>query len=395
MMKKAKIALWTAALCVLGSALQAASHAVPAANVRHGVAVGSADRFAGWPANEGSWAWGDEILVGFEGANYLAQSGDHSLDRTTASLGLARSTDDAKTWESRDIPQFGPPVYLEDPSRTPGGAIPHGGQPQTCPGIDDMTARGFAMKLRGDSFFVSQDKGAHWSGPYAIPYFEVDGATVIPGARTQYIVTGPKSALVFMSSVGARTEGEKAERGRAYVMRTDDGCKSFQFVGWMGPDLEPQASAEERKFPVFSIMPSVVQIGGGHYVAALRQRIHKRKWTDIFESKDDGKTWHFVAKAESGANNPPALVRLNDGRLALVYGWRGKKMGVRARLSDDNGRTWPDEFILRDDALTWDLGYPRAHVLDNGDVLALYYYNTREMPQQHIAFTRWTPPARR
>ena len=380
-------------LCAFSAASPLAAKHVRAQNVRHGVAFQQQGYFTGWPANEGSWLWDDEIVVGFEKAQYLAQTDDHSLDRSTACLSLARSSDGGKTWKEQPVPEFAPPIYLEEPARVFQKGKPVKRSRQNCPGVADMTADGFALKLRGDVFYVSYDKAHSWEGPYALPVFEEDGALVIPAARTQYHVLGPKSALIFMSSVGPRSEGEKAERGRTYVMRTDDGCKSFQFASWIGPDLEETASGEEKKYPVYSVMPSVVCIGDGHYIAALRQRIHKRKWTDIYESKDEGKTWTFLSKAEEDSGNPPALVALKDGRLALVYGWRGKNMGVRARLSSDKGRSWSDEYILRDDAKTWDLGYVRAHALANGDILALYYYNTPDIPQQHIAYTVWTPPA--
>jgi hypothetical protein len=49
-------------------------------------------RYGGWPANHGIWAWGNEILVGFE-AGYFKQSNErHSIDwdRSAEHL-LARS----------------------------------------------------------------------------------------------------------------------------------------------------------------------------------------------------------------------------------------------------------------------------------------------------------------
>jgi len=330
--------------------------------------------FAGWPANEGSWAWGDEVLVCFNTAPYEEKTDTHSHKsgerlRTT----FARSLDGGKTWT------------VEAHDELAGPAVPFER------GVEDMTAPGFAMKLRGNVFYLTNDKGRFWDGPYALPNFEEQRAW--PNARTSYIVTGPKSALFFMTSRSERAGGKEGERGRAYVMRTQDGCKTFEFLGWMSPDLTDKAKPEEKIKPIFSLMPSVVRIEGDYYVAALRQRIDRRKWTDIFESKDGGKTWAFVSRAESGSNNPPALVKMADGKtLGLVYGYRGKQPGVRARLSANNGRTWSDEYILRNDARTWDIGYPRAHVMPNGDILALYYYTTAERPQQHIAATRWISP---
>jgi hypothetical protein len=59
------------------------------------------NRFAGWPANNGIWQWGNEILVGFN-LGYLAppeEKGLHQIDpvRPRSSM-LARSLDGGETW---------------------------------------------------------------------------------------------------------------------------------------------------------------------------------------------------------------------------------------------------------------------------------------------------------
>lgn len=344
---------------------------VPAAALSHSTVFFQEDLFAGWPANGGSWQWGDEVLVSFDIADYQLRADTHSHKADSRPRAqFARSLDGGKTWAS------------EHPTGLQGRAS------ILVEGVQDMQAPGFAMRLRGEHFFISLDKGHTWQGPYLLPAFaEVQGQT---NARTSYIVTGPQRALFFMTTRSGGTDGE---RGRAYAMRTQDGCKTFEFLGWMSPELVPQAKPQELAKPIFSIMPSVVRVGADHYVAAMRQRIDRRKWTDVFESKDGGRTWTFLSKAESGSNNPPALVRLADGKtLALLYGYRGRDLGVRARVSADNGQSWSDEYILRKDALSWDIGYPRAHVLPSGEVLVIYYYTTPAHEQQHIAATRWQPP---
>ena len=89
--------------------------------------------------------------------------------------------------------------------------------------------------------------------------------------------------------------------------------------------------------------------------------------------------------------NPPALVQLGSNRLAVVYGYRAPPYGIRARLSGDGGESWAEEIILRDDALSWDMGYPRCVVRPDGAIATVYYFTTESRREQHIACTVWNP----
>ena len=66
-------------------------------------------------------------------------------------------------------------------------------------------------------------------------------------------------------------------------------------------------------------------------------------------------------------------------------------------MSEDDGRTWGREIILRDDGGSWDLGYPRVIEHEPGRLLCVYYMNRRDDPIQmnggvrHIAQTVFTP----
>src|SRR5690625_3298760 len=41
-------------------------------------------RSAGWPANNGAWNWGDEILVGFVDAEHYEKEGFQTINQKTA-----------------------------------------------------------------------------------------------------------------------------------------------------------------------------------------------------------------------------------------------------------------------------------------------------------------------
>jgi hypothetical protein len=339
---------------------------------RHVIVYDEPGRFAGWPANNGVWIWGDEILVGFARAYYRASEDDHSFDRDKASKSvLGRSLDGGETWS------------LEDPE----GFVGDGAEAAPSPGGIDFAHPDFAMRVGGDEFFVSYDRGKTWKGPYALPDF---GGKRL-SARTDYLVNDRDDCLLFLSAKEPRVQA--GIQDRAFAARTRDGGKTFEFLGWMTG--EP--------ITIRSVMPSTARLSPTHLVSALRRRLdvplsgpHKiqKMWIDVYESQDDGTTWEFLSQvADTGAHNgnPPSLLRLRDGRIVVTYGYRSAPEGIRAKVSADGGKTWGPEIHLRDDGRTWDLGYTRSVQRKDGKIVTVYYYTTAERPEQHIAATIWDP----
>ena len=68
-------------------------------------------KFAGWPANNGIWSWGDEILVGFVQADHMERSG-HTYNQSTTRYKYARSLDGGKTWNIEDAYNAGKTCLL-------------------------------------------------------------------------------------------------------------------------------------------------------------------------------------------------------------------------------------------------------------------------------------------
>src|SRR5262249_48013786 len=97
--------LWPGARGLLCFALVATTRASlatagePSRAVRHVVVDREEGRFAGWPANHGIWAWGDEILVGFSRGYYKDRGPYHHIDHDRPEeFLLARSRDGGLTW---------------------------------------------------------------------------------------------------------------------------------------------------------------------------------------------------------------------------------------------------------------------------------------------------------
>jgi hypothetical protein len=354
--------------------------AAPAAAApTHVVLARAAGRYGGWPANHGIWAWGDEILVGFSWGHMRsggAESG-HPIDRQQPEEHmLARSLDGGRTWKYEKARDLTPPPT---PGNIAGVPTEKGGKEAvslTTP--IDFTAPGFALTARmsdidvGPSwFFYTTDKGHSWSGPYTLPDFGQKGIA----ARTDYLVDGPHELTMFLTA--AKSNGRE---GRVICVRTQDGGRTWNVVGMVGP--EPDGND-------FAIMPSSVRLAPSSILTLVRHR----QWIESYRSDDNGAAWTHVVRAvpDTGRGNPPSLVKLGDGRLVVTFGYRAAPFGIRARISRDQGRSWSDDIVLRADAVDWDLGYTRSVQRADGKIVTVYYYNDATSTERYIAATIWTP----
>ena len=336
-------------------------------------------RFAGWPANHGIWSWGNEILVGFESGYFQApesrgRTGGHAIDYTKpAEHLLARSMDGGETWKIENPRSLQPPQGAKI-AGVP--APPGGGLLVDCPGGIPFTHPDFAMTVRMESihvgpsrFYYSTDRGRNWFGPYKLPDFGQKGIA----ARTDYLINGPDEAMLFLTA--AKSDGRE---GRVICVQTKDGGKSWNFISYVTPEPEGRDHA---------IMPSTVRLSARKLLTAVRYR----EWIETYESDDNGNTWNVLNRPCPRGDNPASMIQLQDGRLAITYGVRKPPFGIRARLSTDQGLTWGEEIILRDDGGNWDLGYPRTVQRPDGKIVTIYYYNEDETKERFIGATIWNP----
>ncbi|MDE0101359.1 MAG: sialidase family protein [Bryobacterales bacterium] len=349
---------------------------------RHVTVYYEEGRFGGWPANHGIWNWGDEILVGFSQGFYKDLGDRHHIDRDRPEAHLlARSVDGGETWAIEDPGANGQLLtegdVLHGTSR-PGIEVP---ELQDSPGGIDFSHPDFAMTLRTDSvdagvgrFFYSYDRGRSWAGPYRLPNFGAPG--IAP--RTDYLVNGPSDCLIFITAAKA-----DAEEGWPLCARTTDGGATWELVSWIGP--EPAG---------FSIMPASVRLSETDLLVATRRREGPRRWIEAYLSSDNGTTWQLIGEPvpDAGVGNPPAMLRLRDGRICLVYGYRAEPYSIRVVLSSDGGQSWSKEAILRGDGSSRDIGYVRAVQRPDGRVVAVYYFSDEEIGHERfIAATIWDP----
>ena len=366
--------------------------------MQHVIVDSEKGRYFGWPANDGIWSWDDEIVVGYTISKYTERGETHSVDTEVPSISvLARSKDGGTTWRRETPEGYG---FSGQGSRGGTDTVALQNEIDFCHPDLAIRCGGYRPNpltpYRGDSLLVSYDRCRSWEGPYALPDF---GFSERLTSRTDYQVLGRRDCLLFLSvrDSGVRAGDNAGSRDRAFCARTTDGGRTFSFVAWMLPE-----SKDAR-----SVFPSTVRISDDTFVSAMRRRFDaeqnggliKRCWIDASVSEDGGSTWKYLSRVadtdrphEFRNGSPPALARLQGGRLCCAYGYRGTdRTGIRARVSEDSGRLWSEEIVLRDDARTWDIGYPCMVVRPDGRLLTIYYYTTNENPEQHIAATIWHP----
>jgi hypothetical protein len=340
-------------------------------------------RFGGWPANHGMWNWGDEILVGYSRGYYRDLGATrHHIDREKPEqFWLGRSKDGGKTWTHEHPTENG---YL-----IPRGEFLHGTETPglALPDITDLkepidfTRPDFAMTFRMENihdglsrFEFTYDRGKTWHGPYRLPNFGFPGTA----ARTDYIVNGKRDAHIFIT-----VAKENGREGRPICARTTDGGLTWELVGTIGP--EPEG---------FAIMPSTLRLSDTELLTTLRRRQGTYRWISQWRSLDNGKTWTQEPNPVDylGEGNPPMLNKLPDGRICLTYGVRAYPYSIRARLSEDKGKTWGPQIVLRNDGKDRDTGYVQSIVRPDGKVVTTYYITTEEQgPERSIGATIWDP----
>jgi len=348
-------------------------------DVSHHVVAYESGQFLAWPSNCGLiHSFGkSEFLVGFTRGEYQLQQG-HNIARLAQANGLARSTDGGATWtvsypetlitNEPELKQLKKPLNFKKKNL-----------------VVRITGRGYhGNEERRGALYYSYDKGATWNGPYAINglmnHPELQGLDFT--GRTDFIVRSKKEALFFMSA----REPNRGMVDRLFCAETKDGGRTFRFATWVVPPSDPYRG----------VMSSSLAIDRNHFVSSVRRRCLQATpdscWIDLYQSANGGADWKhlsFVGFTGIENGNPPALLRMKDGRLCCIYANRTKKAMI-ARFSSDNGKTWGEEIIIRNDYAPdvygdADLGYPRAIQRSDGKILAVYYFATAENKECFIA----------
>ena len=366
--------------------------------------------YAAFPFNHNFWAFPDgDLLINFARARCdYGQSYDlmHGVvDGIHGEYVTLRSTDGGETWPTGSLQVLGTHQSLE--RQVVSGLAPEApAEPLDWTSPDCCVTAGFGgppvLAQHLGYLQYSRDRGRNWEGPYLLPSMGFSKVYVKP----DYLVRPDGLVLLFVT-VGRGPAPAKYDVASLFVAiyATTDGGLTWEYLSSIH---RPNPDAEY----VGHIYASPVLLPNGRIVTTVRcffpgggSKIRgwgapegggAYEWTEVFYSDDGGRTWQFLSRPNDwGA--PAPMVLLDDGRLLIVYGYRVKPYGIRARVSDDGGRSWGPELILRDDGGSGDLGYPRIVKLPEGRVMVAYYFNRADDPTQlvggvrHIAATVFTP----
>ncbi len=331
-------------------------------------------RSNGWPANGGMWNWGNEIVVMYDSYHFRRSPNMHAIAfHRPQIVGQARSVDGGRTWkvEKNPIVRPGPPGFPTDGT--------YGPEPKDLKEPIDFANPDLALHVRmvnkdygGSYLYYSYDRAKTWRGPFRLPNFDLPTVN----ARTDYVIDGKREIRLFLSG----TEDTNFEtRTRPFVVRSADGGLSWDFLSYVNGEGV--------------IQPSTVRISPTSLVSATRTL----RGIEVMRSDDNGGSWDHISSVTEGfssaVTNPGSLTRLEDGRIVMSYGYRSPPFGVRARISDDNGATWSDPVILRQDAPSGDVGYSQDVLRPDGKIVTTYYMNSGAFSVRTVDATIWDPDA--
>lgn len=328
-----------------------------------------------------------ELITAFRRAPNRKLLGEKSYSHTDPNsyLVLVRSRNGGKSW-SRE------PEHIF--------AHPFGGSQDPClaqlrDGTILCTSYGWALvtsnhaaqmdeSLRHGNFvflggFVlrSRDAAHSWQGPFLPPPVGADTTPDVFGGPVHAYNRGAmcqgKDGRLYW--VVAANSSAKPRRTETHLLISSDQGESWKYACLVAAD---------SKFNFNET--SIYETPKGDLVAFLRTEGFNDH-TVIARSTDHGKS--FSPWQDAGwQGHPHYALRLPDKRVLLVYGYRHRPFGIRARVLDAECANFAaaEEIVLRDDGGNGDLGYPWATMISKTRALVVYYFNRADGPR-HIAGT--------
>jgi sialidase-1 len=327
-----------------------------------------------------------ELLVAFRHAPERRAFGERTSHTDANSyLVLVRSTDAGKTWsrepELIHAHAFGGSqdpcmVQLDDGTIVCTSYAWAPLEPNTFGKLKQPVARHGNFIFLGGYLVRSMDGGRSWQGPFVPPSCQHEAnhdlfGKPLPAYNRGAMCQGRDGKLYW---VVASNSTNAPQRSATHLLISSDKGETWKYSSVVAEDSKAEFNET-----------SIYETPKGDLVAFLRTANFNDR-TCIARSSDRGKSFQWKDAGFQG--HPHHALRLPDKRVLLVYGFRHKPFGIRARVLDPectDAATSP-ELILRDDGGNGDLGYPWATMVSDKRALVVYYFN-RADGTRHIAGT--------
>jgi len=221
----------------------------------------------------------------------------------------------------------------------------------------------------------SDDGGKSWRGPFVPPPAPGDGTVdalgnPLPAYNRGAMIQRKDGKLYWAVAVN---KGKRDRLTSVHLMTSADRGETWKYVC-------PIAQDDKVVFNETSL----IETKKGDLVAFMRTANFDGKLA-FARSTDGGKSFEPWQDGKF-FGHPFHAVRLKDGRILLVYGYRQAPFGIRAKLlnPDCTDIAEAPEIVIRDDGGNGDLGYPWAALLPDGNILVAYYFNIGD-GVRHIA----------
>lgn len=218
----------------------------------------------------------------------------------------------------------------------------------------------------------STDGGRSWQGPIYPPHIAPEIGLDPYGqplpAFNRGALCESRSGRIFWAV--AAHESIAPRKVSTQLLGSDDGGVTWTHLSQIARD--EKASFTET---------SVYETPKGDLLAFMRTE-QIDDMACVARSTDGGRTFQ-PWQSMGFKGHPLQALRLPDDRVLLVYGYRHKPFGIRARVLDPectNPAAAP-EVVLRDDGGSTDLGYPWATMIAKDRALVVYYFNRADGPR--------------
>ncbi|MHC4444936.1 MAG: sialidase family protein [Planctomycetota bacterium] len=251
---------------------------------------------------------------------------------------------------------------------------------------EDIFGRRVCFMLR------SQDKGRTWETVPTVLKHPFDEEIVLGRHGTGVIRMPDGKTLMSAFYTKKPVKKNVFEVGPEIYISTDHGI-TWQFLSY------PMVNRSGRGNIIY---PTLLRLPNGRlhcYALHLDSKDEEveglKNALCLSISQDEGKSWSepvpIAGKGRGCWKKPqgkgsiyrsPWPILLRDDRILLVFARRRLPAGLGGIVSSDGGRTWSEEFVIRDDAQWWDLGYPVGCQLEDGRIFLAYYYNMQDGNKQ-------------